>query len=662
LKLFIDFETKSLADLKTVGTVKYANDPSTEIIMLGWVAEDGREGLWVPGEEIPKVFNTATSFIAHNMFFDYTIWNILSPFKPLKIDQIECTYAICNYHNISASLKDACRLLNLYSKKQEVDILAKFSMPDKTTGLIPKMSPVDFKNMREYCLQDVRTARELYDTLGALPPTELEVWRATFAMNEIGVAIDEDLVEKGVIIKDAVAPKLTDVFLNMCGYRPTQSAKLLQWVNDKGIKTKSLGRSAREVILEGNIPSDIRKTLELLDFTSSRAVDKYGNAKNRVYKGRVHDNLIYHAAITGRMSSKGLQVQNMARNGKNIHSDIEYLKNTKGDYTPEDLLKASSCSRGMVVPKTGYIFAQADYNAIEARVTAWFANEKSMLDTFAHGDCVYCAMASVIFNKPIKKIKDQEDPPERQLGKAAVLGLGFGAGYAKFYGTFYRGKNKATREQLDTIVGDDYDYLRSEIERGEALDDFCVQFNEKPEDIIDDLVLCKKIVNIYRNTNENIRVMWKKCEDAWIYAVANPGRVYSVRGVPFVKDGDFLKITLPSGRILHFYKPDKLTYLSFGGEGLKTKISKPVTKTVYSSLIFQNIVQAIARDITMTALIQITKSENFKPVLVVHDEIISETAPGADLQEYSDLMLPKSDWAATIPVIVTAKFMERYSK
>jgi hypothetical protein len=49
--LYVDFETRSRAELrgqKSVGVYNYANDPTTEVLMLGWAIDDGPVQVWEP--------------------------------------------------------------------------------------------------------------------------------------------------------------------------------------------------------------------------------------------------------------------------------------------------------------------------------------------------------------------------------------------------------------------------------------------------------------------------------------------------------------------------------------------------------------------------------------------------------------------------------------
>ena len=48
VKVYIDFETFSNADIKKTGACKYAEDPSTKILCMGWAYEKGEPQIWTP--------------------------------------------------------------------------------------------------------------------------------------------------------------------------------------------------------------------------------------------------------------------------------------------------------------------------------------------------------------------------------------------------------------------------------------------------------------------------------------------------------------------------------------------------------------------------------------------------------------------------------------
>src|SRR5215470_13823122 len=49
-----DYETRSHPILKTVGTYKYATDPSTEVLCCAYAVDDEPVQLWTPGNRVPR--------------------------------------------------------------------------------------------------------------------------------------------------------------------------------------------------------------------------------------------------------------------------------------------------------------------------------------------------------------------------------------------------------------------------------------------------------------------------------------------------------------------------------------------------------------------------------------------------------------------------------
>src|SRR6476661_6359660 len=70
-----DYETRSQAILKTVGTYRYACDPSTSVLCAAFAIDDEPMQLWTPGDPVPTVFRLAAQnpnwiVAAHNDVFE----------------------------------------------------------------------------------------------------------------------------------------------------------------------------------------------------------------------------------------------------------------------------------------------------------------------------------------------------------------------------------------------------------------------------------------------------------------------------------------------------------------------------------------------------------------------------------------------------------------
>ena len=96
----------------------------------------------------------------------------------------------------------------------------------------------------------------------------------------------------------------------------------------------------------------------------------------------------------------------------------------------------------------GYKVVACDSSQIEARILAWVSGQNDLVEQFRTGRDPYAEMASKIFGQTAKEIHDgakQNDHPEhnklkmeRNVGKTAVLQLGYGSGATKFSETLLR--------------------------------------------------------------------------------------------------------------------------------------------------------------------------------------------------------------------------------
>jgi hypothetical protein len=54
-RLWLDFETRSMLNIKQCGLDRYAKDPETGVLMLAWAFDEEEPRLWLPclGEPMP---------------------------------------------------------------------------------------------------------------------------------------------------------------------------------------------------------------------------------------------------------------------------------------------------------------------------------------------------------------------------------------------------------------------------------------------------------------------------------------------------------------------------------------------------------------------------------------------------------------------------------
>ena len=77
----------------------------------------------------------------------------------------------------------------------------------------------------------------------------------------------------------------------------------------------------------------------------------------------------------------------------------------------------------------------------------------------------------------------------------------------------------------------------------------------------------------------------------------------------------------------------------------------------------ENVVQAVARDVLMEALLRLDETNLYDPVLAVHDEIACEREIGkGSTKEFIALMSKVPEWAKGLPIKVEAWSETRYRK
>lgn len=286
----------------------------------------------------------------------------------------------------------------------------------------------------------------------------------------------------------------------------------------------------------------------------------------------------------------------------------------------------ASCLRGFLVPAPGKEFVCVDFASIEARVTAWLAGDEKLLKQFQNNEDVYVNTAMEIYNCK----REDVDSVRRQIGKVAVLSLGFGGGKGAF---------QMMAKNYGVVV--------------------------KDED-------AERIKSAWRANHERIVYFWKNVEQMAIRAVEVPGEIRTAGPwIKYKKEGSFLCCTLPSGRIIHYPYPKVDMKPTPWGESKKSLSAKWVNsmthkwerRTLWYGILVENVVQAVARDLLVEAILT---CEDFKlPVVMhVHDEILIEEDEGATTVDYVKSIISSDmpEWAQGIPISLEGWVGKRYQK
>jgi DNA polymerase len=665
-KISLDFETYSECDIKKAGAWVYSKDKSTKILCMAYSIDDQTPNIWLPKDRHPDFLIHPEKYEIHawNSFFEWVIWTHVLKLPTPPISQWYDTAALASAMALPRAL-GACAIAlgmpdNQLKDKRGYFLINKLSKPNKLNG-----DKVLLEEMYNYCIQDVITEQAIAKKLYKLNPLERKIWELDQAINIRGVKVDRPRIKDAIYLYETQQQILKTNLISLTGLdNPNSQKQFLGWLLDKGVLVDNVQKSTLQNILNSPDEFGVHEAVKLKLSLSKSAPKKYLSIKEKIGKGtRLHGNIMYHGASTGRWVSTGVNLQNIARPTLDPNTCIELIKtrniNSFAEENINPIEALSSSIRGMLVPTKNKKFVVGDYASIEARVLAWLAEQKDKVEIFKSDGKIYEHTASKMFRKPVETITKDE----RFLGKIAELACGYGGGAKAFH-----------------LMAENYG----------------VDISKEKANVLK---------NDWRRANPNIVKFWADIEtcakDAIRYGVAR-----KLRNIEFITKNRFLWCKLPSGRTLAYYSPvckakkvlcysidgangatttevynevihgDKQKFLSearrLGAEpyefdstvigflGTDSKTRKWCNQYTYGAKLVENIAQAVSRDIMAHSMLELEK-ENYDIVLTVHDEIISETESGT-VEQFKTLMEKTPNWANGLPVSVEAYEAMRYKK
>jgi DNA polymerase len=472
-----------------------------------------------------------------------------------------------------------------------------------------------------YCRQDVRTELSVAETLNAMPDAERRLYQLDQRINDRGVKVDIDLIDRVSKLANSASENIDAEMKRLTNGQvkaATNAMDLTAWLRGYELNVNSVDKQTvtRLLAMDGLHPI-IKQVLRLRQDGAKSSTAKYDamvNAANA--DDRMRGLLMYHGAATGRWSGRLVQPQNFPRPQKKQDELDEIIAKLKADQDVSEhgagTVLASDLLRSMLIADEGHRLMFADYSAIEARVLAWVAGQNDLVETFRKGGDVYKEMASAIYNVDVESVTDGQ----RQVGKMAILGCGYGMGGKRF------------AEQCAT--------MGIKVDEDEA----------------------KRIVSVYREKNNRIAQYWRDVENDFVDMVREAGRVRSV------------ELPLPSGRSLTYHNPRIIQRETPWGamrdtaqvDTLNSVTRQWVSQIIWGGLLTENVVQATARDMMATAMMAL-EIKGYPVILSVHDEIICEVPDGfGSLDEMIDIMTRVPAWAQGCPINAEGKEGKRYRK
>lgn len=637
--LLIDIETYSSVDLSKCGVFKYSESSDFKVLLFGY-SINGEEVHVVDlasGEPIPPFVISAlkddnVTKYAYNAFFERAC---LSRYLGLSKDEFlnpvswKCHMVWSAYLGLPLSLKGVGKVLNLDSQKMEEgkELIKYFCVPNKEGKQnTPDVAPSKWELFKKYNKRDVEVELQIHERLIKYPVPDF-VWdeyHMDQEINDRGILVDSKLVDAAIDINEEVTNKLTLEMKALTEIdNPNSVFQLKEWFSSNGVDIDTLGKKDVLKLKDEIKDKKILRVLSIRQQISKSSIKKYQAMQNaKCSDDRARGMFMFYGANrTGRWAGRLIQLQNLPQNHLPDLEDARELVISKDINALEMLYEdipdtLSQLIRTAFIPRPGYKFIVADFSAIEARVIAWFANEKWRINAFRNNEDIYCASASQMFHKPV--VKHGINGELRQKGKVAELALGYGGSVVAL-----------------TAMG--------------ALD----MGLEKDE--------LKPLVTAWRNASPNIVNFWWAVDKAAKDAIADKKKTYT-HGLTFECAHGMLFVTLPSGRKLSYVKP-KIIENKYGGEsisyeGIGTQKKWERLET-YGPKIVENVVQGTARDVLCNS---IKTLRNYRIVGHVHDELIIEVPMGETVEKICSLMAKTPSWCSDLVIRADGYECQFYKK
>jgi hypothetical protein len=607
--IVLDFETawdKKEYTLSKMSTEAYIRDPRFKAWGLSWKYYKEGVAHWVSHKDIPAFFASIDwskiAVLAHNAQFDVAIMSWVYGHVPCFImDSLSMARALRGVE-VGNSLRRLAEQFGLPPKGEAIY---------STDGILDELPPEIEKELAEYCNHDVLLCEGVFTGLfPGYPAKELRLIDLTLRMFVqptlrldpvmLREAIEEERIKRegllarlGFAEKDLASnPKFAEI-LRSLGIDPPMKKKkpTVKTPNPEGMTYAFAKNDALFQALVNHDNEDVALLCETrLAVKSTLERTRAQRFLDISQRGTLPVPLNYYGAHTGRWSASrgsGLNMQN---------------------------LKRGSFLRRSIIAPAGHLLVVCDLSQIEPRVLAWLADYKELLQIFASGQDAYAAFGAKMFGIP--GLTKDTHPDLRQSAKSALLGAGYGLGWASFAAQLLTGflgappvlYDRAFAKQLGVTGKMVKDFMSYEPHMIKALEipRLCTD-----EEIIVHCVAAKKIIDVYREEAEPVADFWNMCDNLLVRSLVG-GREYKHKCLTFKKEA----IQLPNG--LHLRYPELVGKPDEKGRMQWTYGDQH--KKLYGGKLAENVVQAVARCVMTDGMLRIQK--RYSCVLTVHDEAV----------------------------------------
>jgi len=592
----LDWETyyDQQYSLSKLTTEEYIRDERFEVVGLCIKHNDGVVE-WFSGshEEVAAYLAKFdwgnTGMLSHNTMFDAAILSWRFGIQPKALfDTLSMSRAL---HGVNArhSLKAVAERYGVGEKGNEVQNALGKRRAD--------FSDLELARYGEYCKTDAQLCYDIFNLMlsRGFPKSELRLIDLTLRMfTDPVLELDIDLLEGHLIATQRAKEKL---------------------LTDAGVTDK-------KDLMSNNKFADMLREFGVeppMKVSATTGKETYAFAKtDEDFKAlEEHDDARVQAIVAARLGNKSTIEEtrterfiNIAKRGK-FPVPLRYYAAHTGRWGGSDKVNLQNLpSRGpnakklksAILAPEGHVLIDADSAQIEARVLAWLANQEDVVETFAANGDVYKRMASQIYGITVEEVtKDQ-----RQIGKVVILGAGYGVGHVKLQA-----------------------------------------FLKMQAGVEVDLDEAKRIIDIYRQSNNKISGVWRAAQKSIEYMERGDRLAFGRAGVLDV-DAAEKGIVLPNGLMIRYdglYAEQTMNGYEYA------YVTRNGPNRIYGGKVIENVCQAIARCIIGEQLVKIAKKH--RVVLTVHDSIVVcvSEEQAEEAQAYVEqCMRWTPDWATGLPV------------
>ncbi|SEB24752.1 DNA polymerase family A protein [Paraburkholderia sartisoli] len=719
MKLWLDTETFSPTPLKS-GTHIYA-EPA-EVMVVTWAVDDGPVGTWdrtadlrMP-DDLDMAVDEADEFWWQNGgMFDRVVLSHAMPelYARIPEDRWRDTMVQAYEHSLPGSLDLLCHILGVpqdqAKSKEGKALIQLFCKPRPAFSELRRATrlthPAEWARFLAYAGSDITAMRAIHAKMPKWNypnnANERALWFLDQRINMRGMQMDTALAEAAVRATDKAQKELAARTVELTDgevQKATQRDKLLaHLLAEHDIDLPDLKKSTLERrIADPELPDALRELLCIRLEATMTSTSKYKTLLRGVSSdGRLRGlGQFCGANRTGRIAHRLYQPGNMPRPDvglmakelsiekladgdadRYIALGIDALKSDGADLVFSNVMGlTANIIRSAIVVPDGKKMVVSDLSNIEGRVAAWLTGEDWKLQAFRDYDTITGIDAK---GKAIRKGVDLyilayarsfgvkvEDVTKdrRQLGKVQELALAYEGGVGAFV-TFTM-TYKMELDDIRAAVFGALDLVDADVLReARGAWDWATKKKRTLGLERDVYIACDILKRAWRRAHPQTQSYWSELKEAAIQAICSPGTTVRARRIVMRRDGDWLRVQLPSGRCLCYISPQVNENGDISYMGVNQYTRKWQRVKTYGGKIFENLCQAVARDVLFYNMPGV-EAAGYEIVLSIHDELLTET-PDTDhfnAEHLSELIATVPAWGAGLPLSAGGFDGYRYKK